>query len=134
MAFSTRTLGTNLTTSLTAFIVGVDDFDISALNPLGATSNAGEQYVALLNNSLRLDPVSKGQFGISKTPPYTTDVGTVRQRVNQPYSRSGYLIIPGRGKIVLKYGDIIAWDAVAGWPIVISADAANNGPYTFINT
>jgi hypothetical protein len=127
MAFTTRTI---TAPALTAFVVGVDEFDISLLNPLGATPNAGAQYVSLMNNAIRSDPVSKGQFGITATKPYTTDVGTTRQRVNQAYSRQGMFFLPSRGKVVLKAGDIIAWDATVGWPIVVSADAAANGGWT----
>ena len=127
MAFTTRTL---TAPALTAFIVGVDEFDITLLNPSGTTPNAGEQYVALMNNAIRIDPVSKGQFGVSSTKPYTTDVGTFRQRANQPYSRQGMFFLPQRGKLVLRAGDIIAWDATVGWPVVVSADAAANGGWT----
>jgi hypothetical protein len=127
MAFTTRTL---TAPALTAFVVGVDEFDITLLNPLGATTNAGAQYVALMNNAIRFDQVAKGQFGLSATKPYTTDVGTVRQRVNQPYSRQGLFFVPTRGDLILKAGDIIAWDATVGWPIVVSADAAASGGWT----
>jgi hypothetical protein len=118
-----RTLGTNLTTSLSGFVVGVDEF------PAGPGA-VGDVNVALLNNGIRADQVSKGQFGVTSSAPFTTDVGTVRFRVNQAYSRMGYIIVPNRGKLVLRVGDFVCFDATTGWPIIISADAAANGPYT----
>ena len=112
-----RTFGTNATTSLSAFLVGTDDF------PIGVPGTSlGEINVALLNNGIRADMVSKGQFG--------GNVGTTRFRVNQAYVRNGYLIIPNRGKLVLRNGDFIVFDATTGWPAVFSGDAAANGPFT----
>ena len=120
-----RTFGTNLTTSLSAFIVGIDEF------PTGVPGTSlGEINVALLNNGIRADAVSKGQFGVTATAPFTTDVGTTRFRVNQAYSRQGYIMIPNRGRLVLRAGDVIVFDATTGWPAVFSADAAANGPFT----
>ena len=59
-----------------------------------------------------------------------TGQGTNRPRVNQAYVKQGLLIIPNRGHLQLKPGDFIAFDSTTGWPIVISGDAAANGPYT----
>jgi hypothetical protein len=87
-----------------------------------------------MNNAINRDPISTGVYGIGKTSPYSTDVGTVRQRLNQAYSRQGMLIIPDRGILKLKTGDMICWDTTTGWPFVLSADARVNGPYTYIST
>jgi hypothetical protein len=54
----------------------------------------------------------------------------VRQQLNQAYVKKGRLIIPKRGELVLVDGDFVCWDVTTGWPIVVSADAAANGPYT----
>ena len=56
--------------------------------------------------------------------------GTNRPRVNQAYVKQGRLIVPNRGELVLKPGDVVAWDTTTGWPIVLSGDAFANGPYT----
>lgn len=108
-----RTLGTTTTTILTAFVVGVND-----LIPAD---------VATLNNGIRADQWSQGQFGVGTgtgqgiTPP---NVGTVRPRLNQPYVQNGYLIVPNRGRLVLRNRDIVAFDATGvAWPIVVSGDA-----------
>lgn len=121
-----RTFGTNATTSLSGFVVGVDEF------PAGPGA-VGDVNVALLNNGIRADMWSRGVFGSgpgANAGPGNTNVGTVRPRVNQAYSRMGYLIIPNRGHLELRVGDFICFDATTGWPIVISADAAQNGPFT----
>jgi hypothetical protein len=123
-----RTIGTNANNSLSGFVVGVDEF------PSGP-GGVGDANVALLNNGIRADQWSRGQFGSgpgANTGPGNTDVGTIRPRVNQPYSRMGYLIIPNRGRLVLRVGDFVAFDATTGWPIVVSADAAQFGPYTHV--
>ena len=117
---ATRTLGTAATTSLRAFVVGTNDIFPADL--------------AAINTGIRADQWSMGQFGVgnqsgsSLTPP---QVGTVRPRVNQPYVKGGWLIIPNRGSIVLRNGDIVAWDdGQTGWPIVVSADAVIAGGAT----
>jgi len=47
------------------------------------------------------------------------------------FSTSGTLALPGgRGTITLQPGDYIAVDPNTGWPIVLSANAANNGAFT----
>jgi hypothetical protein len=49
------------------------------------------------------------------------------------FNYMGILTIPGRGFLRLVPGDIVAVDSTAnvGWPIVISANAKTNGPWTF---
>jgi len=54
----------------------------------------------------------------------------VRQRINKAYIQTGILVIPGRGTLRLRSGDFVCWDTTTGWPIVVSGDAAANGPYT----
>lgn len=103
------TIGTNANNSLSGFIVGTNDL-IAA-------------DVASLNLGIRGDP--PGWNAIQT-------VGTNRPRINQAYVQTGVLIIPNRGQIQLKNGDYVCWDATTGWPIVISGDAAANGPYTHV--
>lgn len=50
------------------------------------------------------------------------------------FVRGGLLYLPNnRGVIKLQPGDVVAIDAVAtsGWPILVSAQALANGPWTF---
>lgn len=108
-----RTLGTTANNILSAFTVGVNDVIPADL--------------ATMNTQIRADEVSRGFFGRGNnsgqgiTP--SAD-GNTRFRVNQPYMNNGYLIIPNRGKLTLRVGDIVAWDATGvGWPIVVSGDA-----------
>src|SRR5260370_25853724 len=108
-----RTLGTTTTTILSAFVVGINDLTPADLGTL--------------NDGIRADQWSQGFFGKGDTtaqginPP---GVGTVRPRVNQAYVKNGMLIIPNRGQITLRNGDIVAFDATGvGWPIVVSGDA-----------
>lgn len=118
-----RTLGTNATTSLSAFVVGFND-TISA-------------DVATLITQLRGDPPGWGAWNnvqasglIQQGANQPNTTGTVRTRLNQPYVRNGQIIIPNRGWLTLKNGDFVCWDTTTGWPIVLSGDAAANGPFT----
>lgn len=111
-----RTLGTNANNSLSGFLVGTDDLTVADL--------------ALLNNGIRGDPPGYGAWPQVTTGGLVTGQGTNRPRVNQAYVKQGLLIIPNRGHLQLKPGDFIAFDSTTGWPIVISGDAAANGPYT----
>ena len=104
-----RTIGTNANNSLTGFVVGTNDV-IAA-------------DVATLITQLRMDSWTAPTGG-------TTGQVTARQRVNEPYLRQGKLFIPNRGMLVLRAGDFIGWNTTTGWPIVVSADDAANGPWT----
>lgn len=114
-----KTIGTNAATSLSGFIVGANDV-IAA-------------DVATLNTQLRSDPPafrSGSPFPSVGTTGLITGQGSVRSRLNQAYVQTGILIIPGRGTLRLRSGDFIGWDTTTGWPIVVSGDAAANGPWT----
>lgn len=111
-----RTLGTSGTTSLSAFVVGFNDTIVADL--------------ATLNTQLRADPPGFNQQGNVASTGLITGQGTNRPRVNQAYVKNGFLIIPNRGSLVLRNGDFVCWDTTTGWPIVVSGDAAANGPYT----
>jgi len=102
-----RTLGTNATTSLSGFVVGTNDLIPADLGTINA--------------QIRGDPPGMSFFSTT---------GTNRPRVNGAYVKKGWLIIPNRGSIILKDGDFVCWDTTVGWPIVVSGDAAANGPYT----
>jgi hypothetical protein len=97
-----HTLGTNSNTSLSAFIVGPNDV-IAA-------------DVATLLVQLKTDPIEWN----------AANQGTVQSQINQAYVRKGTLFLPnGRGKVLLKTNDVIAWDVATGWPIVVSGYSAN---------
>ena len=115
-----KTLGTNATTSLNGFIVGFNDTiaaDLASISnaikfdPPGESSNYSPVVAAtgLINQAL---------------------IGTTRRLCNQAYVKNGVLIVPDRGQLVLRNGDFVCWDSTTGWPIVVSGDAAANGPYT----
>lgn len=114
-----KTLGTNAATSLTGFLVGFNDTiaaDLAGINVALMFDPPGE--------SSNYSPV--GTTGLINQ----TAIGTNRQRCNQAYIKNGVLIVPNRGQLILRNGDFIAWDTTTGWPIVVSGDAAANGPYT----
>jgi hypothetical protein len=118
-----KTLGTNANNSLSGFIVGTNDV-IAA-------------DVATLITQLRGDPPGWNAWNNVQTSGLvqqganaTNTIGTNRPRINQAYCRNGTLVIPNRGWLTLKNGDFVCWDATTGWPIVVSGDAAANGPYT----
>lgn len=113
-----RTLGTNGTASLQAFVVGFNDTIAADL--------------ASISTAIKGDP--PGWMGSSQANVATTGLitgqGTHRPLLNQAYVKQGVLIVPNRGQLTLRAGDFVCWDATTGWPIVISGDAAANGPYT----
>lgn len=113
-----RTLGTTLTNSLSAFVVGFNDTIAADL--------------ATMNDALKQDPPVGSNYSPVNTSGLInqTLTGTVRQLMNQAYVKNGVLIIPKRGQLTLRNGDFVCWDTQTGWPIVISGDAAANGPYT----
>lgn len=112
-----RTLGSNATNSLSAFVVGFNDIIPADL--------------ATLITQLRGDPPgwSGPQAAVAATG-LVTGQGTNRPRFNEAYRKTGLLTIPNRGQLVCRPGDFVCWDATTGWPILLSGDAAANGPYT----
>jgi hypothetical protein len=122
---ATRTLGTNANNSLVGFVVGFND-----LIPAD---------VATLNLAIRGDPPGYNSWNnvqatglVQQGATSVNTIGTVRPRVNQAYVRNGVLFVPNRGRLVLKNGDLVAWDSTTGWPIVVSGDAVANGPYHLV--
>lgn len=111
-----RTIGTNANNSLSGFVVGFNDTIAADL--------------ATLNLGIRADPPGYNAHVVPPTTGLGVGVGTVRPRVNQAYVKQGMLFIPNRGRIQLKAGDFVCFDATTGWPIVVSGDAAANGPWT----
>ncbi len=112
-----RTLGTNAQTTLKGFVVGFND-TIAA-------------DVATLNTDILSDPPGFGAWNnvaatglVVQTANATNTIGAVQNKLNQAYVRNGVLFIPGRGRLVLKNGDFVGWDATTGWPIVVSGQAA----------
>lgn len=104
-----RTLGTNANNSLTAMLVGTDDI-------------GNQVNLALLLNGILTDmPFNNGAL-----------VTQPRNKVNQAYVQGsrGTLYVPRRGQLVCLPGDVVAFDPVTGWPILISADCAANGAVT----
>jgi hypothetical protein len=114
-----RTLGTAATTTLSAFVVGFNDLIPADL--------------ASINVAIKSDP--PGHTASGNTPVLATGLvnqaltGTFRRQMNQAYIKNGVLIVPNRGQLVLRNGDFVCWDPTAGWPIVISGDAAATGSY-----
>lgn len=122
---ATRTLGTNANTSLVGFVVGFND-----LIPAD---------VATLNLAIRGDPPGYGAWNnvqstglVQQGATSVNTIGINRPRINQPYVRNGELFVPNRGRLVLKNGDLVAYDATTGWPIVVSGDAVANGPWHLV--
>jgi hypothetical protein len=111
-----KTLGTNATTSLSGFVVGTNDV-IAA-------------DVASLLTAIKGDPPGWQFWNTVNTSGVPSSVGTNRPQINQAYVQTGLLFIPNRGTLQLKPGDVVAWDSTTGWPIVLSGDAAANGPWT----
>jgi hypothetical protein len=45
------------------------------------------------------------------------------------FTYAGRLWIPNRGNLIMNPGDVVAIDST-GWPILVSANAIANGPWT----
>lgn len=59
------------------------------------------------------------------------DLGNAHALWPEAFSYNGHLFIPNReGMLHARPGDVIAVDAATGWPIIISKNAAANGPWT----
>ena len=99
---ATRTLGTKLTTSLTAISFGeaVSDADFATIM----------QAI--------LDDYYMGG-GIAPTPPASPRI------MPGAFSRSGVLIVPNRGVLRAMPGDYIGVDAT-GWPILLGSNAISS--------
>lgn len=98
---ATSTLGTNATTSLTS---------LKFLPGYG--SGMAPADIATINNAIKNPLIAN----------YFTQGGQ--------FSAGGQLFIPGdRGVITLLPGDYVGVDST-GWPIVVSANAIANGPWT----
>jgi hypothetical protein len=99
---ATLTLGTNLTTSLTAiaFSQAVSDADFATIIN-GIIADKGPAA----------SPVNSGN-----TPPGA-------------FSRNGLLFIPNRGVLKVLAGDFVAIDS-AGPPVLVSANSAANANWT----
>ncbi len=46
------------------------------------------------------------------------------------FSKNGLLYVPNRGVLRVLAGDYVGVDSTTGWPVLISANAIANGPYT----
>lgn len=102
-----KTLGTNLTTTLSAVAwqpAGVPPADFASLNQAIGSDLIG----------------TAGTIGNDDRKTYF-DFG------------SGILDVPGRGRLQLRPGDYIAVDS-AGWPIVISGQSISYGSTSWTHT
>jgi hypothetical protein len=115
---SLKNLGTNANNSLNAMKTGTHPVS-------GGQTQAN---IAIINNHIADDlvngnPVIPGSL-------YAFGAGGLT-KAGTPTSEGGCLLyIPNRGVLKVLYGDIIAYDST-GWPILVSANALANGPWTF---
>lgn len=93
---STKTLGTNATTTLTA---------------LAFSGSLVVADMASIANSIKDD----------QNPAHPIYPGA--------FSQNGLLYVPNRGVLKMLPGDWVGVDS-RGWPILVSADAIANGPWT----
>ena len=94
-------MGTTLTTSLNAF------------NQNSAT--LAQTDLGNLNNAIKNDLVNT-------TPIWPT-------AYQAAFGQNGRLSVPNRGNLLVFAGDYVAYDST-GWPILVSANAIANGPWT----
>jgi hypothetical protein len=93
---ATGTGGTNAASSLTSLLVSraMAEADVASINAL-----------------------IKGDSGPSTAP---IGAGYI---MGGSWNHSGILYVPGRGVLIAQPGDYVMVDAVAGWPILVSANA-----------
>ena len=96
---ATITLGTTLTTSLVAVVFSGDPAVLS------------DADLATINRNILDD--------LSVAHPVASTIGT------GGFVRQGQLYVPNRGVLTLRAGDYIAYDPDTGWPILLSAAAAD---------
>lgn len=72
----------------------------------------------------------------------TTDLATIRAGIKNDqingspifpgaFTQAGLLFIPNRGQLRLIPGDVVAFNAATGWPIVLSAAAAASANWVY---
>jgi hypothetical protein len=108
---ATRTLGTNLTTSLTAIAISAPGAPTTPYVPSTIGNEQNPADVAALLTAIKNDQVNVSATGI----PQVVWPGV--------FAQPNLLTIPNRGVLRLYPGDFIAWDSVTGWPILLSGTA-----------
>jgi hypothetical protein len=105
---ATRTLGTNGTATLTA----IPFMDLTSATP--------DTDIAAISQAIKTDtPITYMSSGPGSTG-VAYPSGTVFQLApGESWSKTGRLIIPGRGILYAQPGDWVAVDA-NGWPILLS--------------
>ncbi len=98
---SIRTSGTNATTSLTNSVLWLP----------GYGSGLQTSDIATIANAIKNDQGNSGAIWPGA------------------FDGSGLLAIPNRGILKILPGDLVAVDST-GWPILVSANAIANGPWT----
>lgn len=97
---ATTTLGTNAATSLTS---------LKFLPGYG--SGMAPADIAAINNAVK------------------NDANPLAFITGGSFSAGGQLFIPNRGVLTVQPGDFVGIDST-GWPILVSANAIANGPWT----
>ena len=121
MSYTTGTVGTNGTTTLTPAVVWGLCGGTTAGNPNVSAANFATNYVAALANlNATLEQYQDG-YDVSNEDSINSghyQYGMIQQ---------GMLYYPSRGWLKLYPGDVIACDPVTYWPILLNRATANNG-------
>jgi hypothetical protein len=115
---ATRTAGTNATTSLTAIRWNIDS---------SGTGTVSMADVAAASIGIDDDGYHQNMGRPPAAPP---SGGNPNINYFVPGGMYGRLFVPNRGSLIVKPGDVVAWDATTGWPILIASNAITNGPWT----
>jgi hypothetical protein len=82
--------------------------------------------IATISNGIRNDPNLQNSMNQGRSP--YAPAGE--------FAYNGLLFIPNRGYLRVLPGDVVAIDNLSGtnvgWPILVSADAIQNGSWTFV--
>lgn len=117
MTIGLRTLGTTANNSLTAIQFShVADGEVAQAFPNRITPAALAALTALMKFDVQ-GALSNQDFDPNAVQP---NFGMM--------TAHGQLVIPARGVLKVKQGDIVAVDTQTGWPILLSAAAAASNP------
>jgi hypothetical protein len=119
---ATRTCGTNANNSLVAIRWNLDR------DTAGVALSAADIAAA----SIAIDDDGYHQ-NVGRPPAAPPAAGNPNINWFVPGGMYASLLIPNRGRLIVKPGDVVAWDATTGWPILIGSNAITNGPWTLQN-
>lgn len=94
-----------------------------------ATKTLGTNATTSLNPALMFTPAMAAADQAAMGVAVKDDQNVAHPTIPDSFTYNGFLYVPGRGKLLLLPGDWVGVDST-GWPILVSANAIANGPWT----